>query len=474
MCSFSAIQKIMKKKIVFAILFTTLFSTTANAELIMNYYEENVTTYSSGYRLDGKSDPKYPLYINDEKIQTTESGYFSKYVSLEDGENTFVIDNTTDKKTTNITKLSADDLKKVTYEDPFEKVDLIGKVNRKNPTVRTRPDEGNDDLLIPYTENTLLKIIGKNSEYYMTKNFRYIYIDAVDIVNDADYGENTATDVSFDTDNVIHISMNRATEYTANLSGGSLELELFDTLSDKKKINLDKKIFRNVSTKSFGTRTIYQFNFNEKNKFIGYFISFDENGMNIKLNERSEKKKGSLEGIDIVLDAGHGGDEPGTPGIGSIPEKTVTLNITTYLKDYLQEKGANIIMTRSDDTFLDLSERNEITTKNMPDAFISIHCNSLALTTDALKYSGIMGLYTFDSPGNFAESLNESIDFIACYKDNLAVTRNSVCPSILIETGFMSNPDEYEYLIKEENQKAIAEKIASATEKYFSQLYNEK
>lgn len=57
-------------------------------------------------------------------------------------------------------------------------------------------------------------------------------------------------------------------------------------------------------------------------------------------------------------------------------------------------------------------------------------------------------------------------------KQNLALTRTTVCPAVLVETGYMSNPQEYQYLIKGENQKAMAEKIGKGIEKYFENIQN--
>jgi N-acetylmuramoyl-L-alanine amidase len=83
------------------------------------------------------------------------------------------------------------------------------------------------------------------------------------------------------------------------------------------------------------------------------------------------------------------------------------------------------------------------------------------------EYIGTLNLYTHDSPTQFVEKLTEELKGSTYRKQNLALTRTSICPAVLIETGFISNPIECEYLSKEKNQKEIAEKIGYAIEQYF-------
>jgi hypothetical protein len=89
---------------------------------------------------------------------------------------------------------------------------------------------------------------------------------------------------------------------------------------------------------------------------------------------------------------------------------------------------------------------------------------------DFNNYSGTLNLYTYDTPSEFVEQLTETIANSTYRKQNLALTRTSICPAVLIETGFISNPAEYEYFSKDENQKEMAEKIGSALEQYFYNL----
>ncbi|MBX9690106.1 MAG: N-acetylmuramoyl-L-alanine amidase, partial [Candidatus Obscuribacterales bacterium] len=89
----------------------------------------------------------------------------------------------------------------------------------------------------------------------------------------------------------------------------------------------------------------------------------------------------SARGRTVVLDAGHGGSDPGAQR-GDIQEKQVTLAITQKLKRDLEQRGLRVIMTRSDDTFVSLEDRSRITNETHPDAFVSVHINSLETDRD--------------------------------------------------------------------------------------------
>jgi hypothetical protein len=152
------------KKYILLILACAMLSTTAYATVTTNYLEDNFETTQEHYSISGASDPQYPLTLNGETVETTESGYFSCYVDLQEGENVFVLDNGSDKKEITITRKAIDaaaDSDAASDADEFTEMDAVGVVNRNHPTVRSRPDEAYDDLIGPYVKDTLLHITAK-------------------------------------------------------------------------------------------------------------------------------------------------------------------------------------------------------------------------------------------------------------------------------------------------------------------------
>lgn len=96
-------------------------------------------------------------------------------------ENVFKFDNTTASKTYKITRTNASPVN--AGKAKFKTVNLVGEINKNHPTVRSRPDEENDDLILPYVKGTLLHIVAENYEYYKTANNSYVYKDSVNLVN---------------------------------------------------------------------------------------------------------------------------------------------------------------------------------------------------------------------------------------------------------------------------------------------------
>ena len=220
----------------------------------------------------------------------------------------------------------------------------------------------------------------------------------------------------------------------------------------------------------------------------------------------------------IVIDAGHGGKDPGRPNKSGIKEKDILLNIALDLGAKLQNSGNEVIYTRDKDIFLSLRQRARIANEADADLFISIHCNafhdhrvygsetfvyglhvSKANFDVALKENEVIFLEDdyeenyqgFDpkSPESLIgltlmqeEYLDQSILLASFVQDNFTknlnrknrgvkqsgfwVLHNTYMPSILIEAGFMTNASEGAYLNSEKGQVEISNSIFDAIEKY--------
>jgi len=176
--------------------------------------------------------------------------------------------------------------------------------------------------------------------------------------------------------------------------------------------------------------------------------------------------------IIIVLDPGHGGLDSGAVGINGIQEKDVVLDIANEIVKWnrtLFENRFEIYLTRYSDTLISLSDRGHLAKNLNADVFISIHCNA---SNRAAKGIEVYVNSTVSAPVNnhhaSAMALSEAI-LNQCHKKlgfkkrgaktaNFQVLRENSAyyPSILIETGFVTNADEADYFSKDENRKALA------------------
>ncbi len=112
----------------------------------------------------------------------------------------------------------------------------------------------------------------------------------------------------------------------------------------------------------------------------------------------------------VVIDAGHGGKDPGTSGKYSL-EKDIALKIALKTGRYIEDriKGVEVIYTRSDDRFIELNHRAEIANKNGADVFISIHCNAISLPNVRGTETYVMGLHKSQENLNVARRENEVV-----------------------------------------------------------------
>ena len=164
----------------------------------------------------------------------------------------------------------------------------------------------------------------------------------------------------------------------------------------------------------------------------------------------------------IVLDAGHGGSDPGAVHQGRM-EKDDTLNLALAVAGKLRAQGQTVIMTRNEDVFLPLSERSAIANRNPTDVFVSIHRNA----ADSPQANGVENfVYITPTPTEtqYATTVLDEVVKAGVQRDrgvkegNFAVLRNTRAPAMLLEMGFITN--EKDNMLFDTHFNAYAEAIA--------------
>jgi len=171
----------------------------------------------------------------------------------------------------------------------------------------------------------------------------------------------------------------------------------------------------------------------------------------------------------IVVDAGHGGKDPGAI-FGSIQEKSLNLDIAKRLRKLLVAEGYQVIMTRSTDEFIELTERADIANRNNADLFISVHNNSMPD-----NYRGTMTLYSTRDVNNefsskdLAETIQKNMEkslasgsIGARERTDLVVLNKTTMPAIIAEVACMSNNQELNLLKTAQFRQAAAQGICNA------------
>ncbi len=190
----------------------------------------------------------------------------------------------------------------------------------------------------------------------------------------------------------------------------------------------------------------------------------------------------------VVVDAGHGEPDGGAVGVNGTLEKDINLSIALKIQEILENRGIKVIMTRTDDNSIcepnaqtlhekkvsDMHKREEIINNSRANLFISIHMNSF---TDTVS-SGLHVFYSRNHPEAepLAREIQDAISKITGAKahavktasDTLYLMKKPVPPAILIECGFLSNPQEEKLLNDELYQSKIAFAISNAIIKEYS------
>ncbi len=225
----------------------------------------------------------------------------------------------------------------------------------------------------------------------------------------------------------------------------------------------------------------------------------------------------------IVIDAGHGGKDPGT--VGNISrEKDVALNVALQIGKYVEEllPGVEVIYTRKTDVFLELKERSNIANRNKADLFISIHCNAAPNKSAYGTETFVMGTKNFEANFDIVKRENSVITLEENYEENYegfdpkspesymmfnlmqkAFLSNSISlaskvendfvtrvnrssrgvkqapfyvlwttsmPSVLIELGFLSHPSEERFLNSKDGQTYLASAIYRSIKAYKEEI----
>ncbi|WP_144511178.1 SH3 domain-containing protein [Bacillus sp. FJAT-22090] len=193
-----------------------------------------------------------------------------------------------------------------------------------------------------------------------------------------------------------------------------------------------------------------------------------------KKEEKQSRKKGTLQGLNIVIDPGHGGNDRGTTGALGTDEKDITLLTAELLSSKLQAAGANVIMTRQSDIYVDLRKRVSIGHQANADAFISLHY-------DAVDNSAVRGYTTYymhSYQKKLAEYVHDGLGDMVSLKDrgtqpgNYLVLRENKQKAILIELGYLSNPTEERNVTTRQFREQATHGIYNGIINYFNSQIN--
>jgi len=214
-------------------------------------------------------------------------------------------------------------------------------------------------------------------------------------------------------------------------------------------------------------------------------VNIPENNTTVSVDLEKLKDYTSCNGVKrVVLDPGHGGNDPGA--LGTVDgktknEKSINLSVAKLVKEELEARGIEVLMTRSEDATMSLDNRSKYANKNDAAMYVSIHVNA---ASNAPKANGIEVFYASQNNDNYygTTSKNVAKAILDALIDGTGatnrgvkverhyVTRTSLMPAVLIELGFITNESEAAKLVDGSYQKKLANAIADGIEAQLAKI----
>lgn len=465
-------------KHLFVIFVTIIFVFTAfqvfakSNHLVIVYPKNNAKIYANSTFFIGHTHPSAKLTINGKPVKVYSNGAFVRVHNLNKGLNHItmksILNNSVVVKKTNITvpvqtkqTNKAKSICKPLNETLIVVEDEVAL--RKTPY---------GDRLTPAKKNMVLKAIGFENNHYKielnTNNYAYIGQSAVKQIhiNKVNNQVVTTAEITEDAKNIlVKIPLTQPTTASIEQVNNNFKVQLHGAI-----LNLEKYIIKSPYVQNFSFEKD-TFNVSTISSNInGYDYLYENNTFILKI--RKPFKQGLRDKV-IVIDPGHGGKECGAMGPTEVPEKTINLEISKYLKQELEKSGATVIMTRSADDYVDLYKRVDIAKKADADLLISVHNNSLPDGKNPYEEHGTTTYYYHAQAAKLANKVQQGMVKATGFDDkgikygSFVLTRPTMPLSILVEVGFMINPFEYEKLLMPKYQKIYATGIANGIKEYF-------
>lgn len=356
---------------------------------------------------------------------------------------------------------------------------LLAKVNQNAAVLYEEASSGANHVSL-VSRGAVDSIVDAEGDYFKLSMGSWINKSYVDILKGDTEWKNKVSQTSYqsgDNGDYLILEGTASPVFKAYNTSEKITIKFYNT-SGVKAQKLDSELFSSMKVTTSSGDTTIELNKKDGADTVGYDISFDGKGkttifFNPKAEEGSSAKP--LSDMTIVVDPGHGGLDGGAQGVlyGNGPvEKDINMAHALVLKNRLESLGAEVILAVQPDQDnsqkVEMTDRVEMARENEADFYISLHCNSIDASANGLKPSGTEIYYYENNSKLLADDMLEKIteyndrDARSVIYGNFYVTRNPLCPSMLVEMGFISNPVEYDELCSPDSMYQTANAIADA------------
>lgn len=428
------------------------------------------TAYGDEIYLIGTSDPSLPLTVNGQPVARTGSlGVWGVLLPMNEGQNNYSAVQGETTVTVTVTKGTSGGGTTGTPRPDGSVAAKPGQKLRITQTLASQLSEyaNSDSIVMTAYEGAVATVrgsvsfvrSGQRTYAYLLENGAYILAKDCELLDPgtADAAFTGAGHSTQGSTELLDLTGTGTPMYTHTWQGNELTLNFLSAgFTGSLPANFG---FGGATVRAEQTETGFSlhFVFNEVDPLWGYHVEYTpEGGTRILLKHqprRSDAETGPLTGVTVMLDAGHGDTDMGAVGSASAEfpqEKDLNLALALAARYRLEQLGATVLMTRDTDVFHSLGERVEMLNAQRPDFFIALHHNSTLLNKDAGELTGTECYWFYTEGKPLAEALVSRVSAAAgrqargSFYNYFYVTRSNLCPAVLLETGFVSSPAEYQ------------------------------
>ncbi|MCX7614783.1 MAG: family 10 glycosylhydrolase [Clostridiales bacterium] len=362
----------------------------------------------------------------------------------------------------------------------YSKVPLLAEVTADVADTYPYPNAslGADGPLYRSMRDYVKVITGDYVKLSSGKWIKKANVKFLELQNDYRPQISSATYITSPTQDILHVETTLSPSALLEYKDGCLTVS-FPTLTRIIRPELPNgSLCSAIKIDLQNTSGSYKLSFSNINLLGGYYIKPTSPGFDLVLRRKPSAKTSNqpLTGITIMLDAGHGGSENGAIGpMGKLqPEKNSNLSLTLKLKNELELYGATVLLTRESDTTVSLYQRLNNSREKLPNLFLSLHANSLDDNIDISKHSGASVYYREEWVSTLAQRILKSASTdISRSNDGTHIkphyiTKATWTPSLILETGYLPNPQDFEWIINPSEQTKLAQSLAKCIKEYFS------
>ncbi len=359
----------------------------------------------------------------------------------------------------------------------------VAKMKNFSPISQNGKDDGDYSTLL---KKDCVVEIAENPRggYYKLVTGDYVPKSSVDIPEGAVTAQNNVTAISLSRvpkGEKIILTGTARPYFKGELVDGKLTVTL-QNITGFEKLNakgLESQLCESIDSEIGEDQSLtLTFTLAQGVDLLGWDVQFENDDTIIYLRKKPALLKDTatpLAGVTILLDPGHGGTDPGAlgiPGETGPMEKTLNLANSYALQSRFAALGAEVHVAQADET-MTLNDRIQLAETLDADVFISSHHNSLGENVDSNDVSGIEVYYYNSQSESFAQAIGENLSQDTGRKLRWAqwswyrVTMMTARPAVLIESGYICNPSEYEEIANEQAMYRYANAVADAVLAYF-------